>query len=104
MSKPLTVIEKLGERFPGLVVRVKMWFDLGCTSQEVSELLHEQYGISIRRSTVAYYRARRWAPERAYRYQRRIIALALQEISHQRALKAYMAARFGERREASPDR
>jgi ribulose bisphosphate carboxylase small subunit len=70
VRKDLTKIEKLDAQFGGVAAKVKMWFDQGVTSQQVAQLLQEQYPISIRRETVARYRTRHWARERELRLEK----------------------------------
>jgi hypothetical protein len=67
MHKPLSTIEKLDQRFPGLASRVRVWFDQGAPVLKVCELLSEQYNVSVPRATVGNYRARRWLREREAR-------------------------------------
>jgi hypothetical protein len=62
-----TKIEKLDKRFPGLADQVRRWFDLGIHVRDVAELLREHYGVSVPKSTVGNFRARRWARERETR-------------------------------------
>ena len=61
--KQLTRIEKLDQQFPGLAVRVKVWFDKGVEVRKVVELLREHYQVDVPRSTVGNFRAHRWVPD-----------------------------------------
>ncbi len=92
--KTLAKIEKLDRRFPGLAAKVRVWFDQGYAAQKVSDLLREQYEVSVPRTTVGYFRATRWVRERVCRQQKEIDARAAQMIAAEQALKASPGSEF----------
>jgi hypothetical protein len=67
----LTEIEKLDASHPNLVIHVKGWLDEGKTSEQIPELLHQTFGVSVTSSMVKHFRSTRWATEK------RLIALKL---------------------------
>ena len=89
-----TKIEKLDLRFPGLADQVRAWFNLGRTAQEVSQLLREQYHVSVPLWTVSRFRAHRWARERDLREAQEAEAAARAHFSRLLEMKAASGANF----------
>lgn len=87
--KMLMKIEKLDHQFPGLADSVRNWFAQGISAQKVSDLLREKYKVSVPRTDIAYFRARRWVPELELLREKRIAAQVAQEME---AMKASQGA------------
>ena len=94
MKKILTSIEKLDQRFPGLAAKVRMWFDQGISVQKVSELLLEEYQVSVSRSTVGRFRTRRWVPERELRQEKEAQAAATAEFARMQEMQSRLDQNF----------
>jgi hypothetical protein len=92
MKKVLTSIEKLNRRFPGLVAKVVGWLNEGKSARQIRELLREKYSISVAKSTLGYFRTKRWVPQREAVRQRTLTVLAQQEILREKALRKALAA------------
>ncbi len=60
----LCEIEKLDARHPKLVFSVKAWLDLGRTTEEIRELIRQQFQVPVTSKMVETFRARRWVPEK----------------------------------------
>jgi hypothetical protein len=84
----LTTIEKLDQRFPGLADQVRTWFAQGIPAREIAELLGAQYGARASEDAVEYFRSRRWVPEQELLREKKIAALAAQEVSREQAIRA----------------
>ena len=76
----LTRIEKLDHQYPGLADSVKDWFYQGFSAEKVKDLLHEKYGISVARADIGFFRTERWVPEMELVREKRIAALAAQDM------------------------
>ncbi len=85
--KQLTKIEQLDAQFPGLADDVRKWFDLGVHVRQVAKFLFERYGVSVPKSTVGNFRARRWAREREVRQNEAVRREAVEEVCRELALK-----------------
>jgi hypothetical protein len=92
--KKLTKINQLDLRFPGLADQVRNCFDLGMTSQQVAQLLREQYEVSVPRWAVGYFRTRYWARPREREEARRIEATATAAFNRLQEMKAASGAGF----------
>lgn len=64
MRKVLTELEKLDGSHPGLLVKVKQWFDQGTIAAEIPQLIHDEFGLSVTETMAENYRSKRWAPEK----------------------------------------
>lgn len=89
-----TKIKQLDQRFPGLADQVKKWFDLGMTSQQVVQLLREQYAVSVSRWAVGYFRTRYWARPRELEEARQSEAAATAAFNRLQEMKATSGAGF----------
>jgi len=86
--EPLTLIEKLDQRFPGLAAQVNAWFEQGVTALAIASRLEGRYNVPVAESLVSSYRCRRWVRQREARLRRRLEALAAEEAQRKRARKA----------------
>jgi len=64
MRVVLSELEKLEGKFPGLLVKVRTWFQQGEKSADIPKLLNSEYGVTVSVGVVDYYRSHRWAPYR----------------------------------------
>ena len=64
MRVVLSELEKLEGKFPGLLVKVRTWFQQGTKSADIPQLLQTEYGVTVSVCVVDYYRSHRWAPGR----------------------------------------
>ena len=64
MRKMVTGIEKLDAAQPGLGTAVRIWLDHGTTVEQVQRRLEQEFGVSVNKGVVAYYRRNRWGPLR----------------------------------------
>lgn len=58
-------VEKLDGRFPGVLSKVRVWFDQGYTTKQVSEFLVRDYHVHISPRTVGNHRCRRWSIQKS---------------------------------------
>ena len=79
----LTRIEKLDQRFPGLAAQVREWFAEGVPVLGVVERLRERYGVSVPKSTVGNFRARRWVREQEARLRELVKNRAALELTRE---------------------
>jgi hypothetical protein len=89
----LTKIERLDQQFPGLADQVRKWFTQGISCEKVGVLLAERYPLAapVSHSTVAAFRSKRWVPEMEMFREKKIAALAAQEVAREREIKAAFA-------------
>ena len=92
--KRLTKIKQLDQHFPGFADQVMRWFDLGKTSQQVVQLLQDQYEVSVPRWAVGYFRTRYWARQRELEEARRIEATATATFNRMLEMKTASGANF----------
>ena len=91
MRKQLTRIERLDAQIPGLAEQVGTWFAQGLPVRRVAVLLFERYHLSLPPRTVGNFRARRWVPEQERLREKRLEALAAQEVAREREVRAALA-------------
>lgn len=91
MSK-LTKLEKVDQQLPGLADDVRKWFAQGISCTRIAALIAERYPISLSRTPVARFRARRWVPEQERLREKRIELLAAQELAREQAIRDSMLA------------
>jgi hypothetical protein len=94
VAKEMTKIHKLEQHFPGLADQVRKWFDTGIPCIQVVQLLREQYGVSVPRWTVGYFRTKFWARERERMEARLIELAAIAEFNRLQEMKAASGANF----------
>ena len=87
----LTKIEMLDGQYPGLADEVGKWFAQGVTCKQIAARLTEKYKVKVTTTTVGGYRFRRWVPERDRLREKRLEALAAQEVASEREVKAALA-------------
>jgi len=85
--KKLTKIEQLDQQFPGLADDVRMWFWQGFPVLRVVDLLRERYHVSVPKSTVGNFRARRWVRERESRLRQLVTRQAATEVTRELEMK-----------------
>src|SRR5271157_327919 len=58
----LTEIEKLDGSYPGLGTKVRICLDRGVPVRKLQKMINQEYGVSVTKDMLAYYRTNRWGP------------------------------------------
>jgi hypothetical protein len=62
VAKVLTEIEKLDGSYPGLGTKVRICLDQGIPVRQLQKMINKEYGVSVTKDMVAYFRTNRWGP------------------------------------------
>jgi len=64
VGKVLTQVEKLDGSHPGVGTKVRVLLDRGIPVRKIPKMVQRQFGVSLTKDMVAYYRTNRWGPLR----------------------------------------
>lgn len=95
MRKVLTQIEKLDGSHPGIGTKVRVLLDSGIPVRKIPKMVQQQFGVSVTKDMVGYYRTNRWAPLRD-RIQAEAVAVKsiLEAVGGDAGVDEFMSARL----------
>ena len=97
MRVVLSELEKLEGNIPGVLVKVRTWFEKGIASAAIPQLLQKEFGSTVSVGVVDYYRCHRWVPYREKNVIKKdTAALAMDAIGGDAGFDMLVAAKLWE--------
>ena len=91
MQFVLTAVEKFDLQHPGFADDVRQWLAQGISAAKIEPLLSAKYQIPIPPGIVGRFRTRCWVPEQRLLREKRLAALAEEQVAQELAIKAELA-------------